>query len=240
MKEAYASVYRELHQKHWWWRARETVLLREIERAAPPSGWRRLLDVGCGDALFFDALARFGEVWGVESDPVVVRSDGPHRGRIHIGTLDASFTPDAPFGLILMLDVIEHIREPGLVLRRALELLEPSGAILVTVPAFPLIWTRHDDINEHVVRYTRASLAELVERSGLKVQSSRYLFHWLFPAKLATRALELVSAGSAKPASLPPAWVNRMLLQLSEFEEQALHRASLPFGSSLLAWLAPR
>jgi hypothetical protein len=108
--------------------------------------------------------------------------------------------------------------------------------LLVTVPAFPAVWTRHDDINEHVVRYTRASLESVLRAAGLRIESSRFLFHWLFPVKLAVRAIEGVTSGPPAPAGIPPGWLNSALRRLCVVEERALGWARLPFGTSLLAW----
>ncbi len=57
MDTTYAAVYPELYRKHWWWRVRERVLLRKIgSLLKTTSGTARILDVGCGAGLFFDAL----------------------------------------------------------------------------------------------------------------------------------------------------------------------------------------
>jgi SAM-dependent methyltransferase len=239
VRDDYAAAYRALYQRHWWWQAREAVLVGEIGGNAPAGGWGRILDVGCGDALFFDELERFGDVWGVESDASLVSEAGPYRSRVHIGGFDASFAAREPFGLVLMLDVLEHMHDPVAALRRVRELLEPSGALLVTVPAFPMAWTRHDDINEHVVRYTRRSLVEVLRAAELDLRSSRYLFHWLFPVKLAVRAVEAMRPGQPAPASIPPRWLNRALWAVSRAEERLLGWTRLPFGTSLLAWCVP-
>src|SRR5436190_189838 len=74
----YAQEYRELYERHWWWRARERFILDELARLRPAAGWGAILDVGCGDALFFDALSRFGDVEGVEPDASLVTPNGPH------------------------------------------------------------------------------------------------------------------------------------------------------------------
>ncbi|HYT94425.1 MAG TPA: class I SAM-dependent methyltransferase, partial [Gemmataceae bacterium] len=78
MNPEYAAAYRNLYERHWWWRAREAMLVREIEVHQPVGGWGKVLDVGCGDGLFFDELARFGEVWGVESDESLVPAHSRH------------------------------------------------------------------------------------------------------------------------------------------------------------------
>jgi hypothetical protein len=100
------------------------------------------------------------------------------------------------------------------------------------------LWTHHDDLNQHFIRYRKASLAAVAEQAGLMVLSSRYFFHWLFPVKLAVRGLERISRREPRPAVVPPAVLNRLLLGMTRMEEAALRPLHLPFGSSLLAWCA--
>jgi SAM-dependent methyltransferase len=231
----YAERYRELYEKHWWWRAREEFIVETLRRFEPPAGWQRILDVGCGDGLFFDRLIRFGEVEGIEPAGAVVSANGPHRLRIHIGPFDESFQPGRHYRLVLMLDVLEHIAEPGAALRRALELLEPDGLLVATVPAFDLIWTSHDVLNRHLRRYTKRTFRGLAEGAGFRMDREQYLFQWLFPLKLALRVAEkLVHSGPAVPG-IPPPWLNRTLYGLTRLEQKTLSALSPPFGSSLLA-----
>jgi SAM-dependent methyltransferase len=234
----YAAVYRDRYERHWWWRAREAMLVREIERRRPPGGWGSILDVGCGDGLFFDELSRVGEVWGVESDESLVPAESRHRPRIHIGPFDASFAPPRRFGLVVMLDVLEHLPDPVAALKHARHLLEPDGRVLITVPAFSVLWTHHDELNRHFVRYQKRSLDAVVGRAGLRTIASRYYFQWLFPVKLAVRGVELLSGREGDPARVPPPWLNRLLLRVTRLEQKALEPLNLPFGSSLLAWCA--
>lgn len=234
----YAAAYRDLYERHWWWRARESMLLREIEGHRPAAGWGSILDVGCGDGLFFDRLARFGEVWGVESDETLVPAGSRHRARIHLGSFDSGFQPGRRFDLVLMLDVLEHLADPVAALRKAAELLVPGGRVLITVPAFQVLWTGHDDLNRHFVRYRRRSLDPLIVGAGLRILSERYFFQWLFPVKLGLRALERFGVVPNAPAKLPPPWLNRVLVGVSQVEQMTIGRLGLPFGSSLLAWCA--
>jgi 2-polyprenyl-3-methyl-5-hydroxy-6-metoxy-1,4-benzoquinol methylase len=230
----YARRYRELYERHWWWRAREQFVLEVVRRQLPAGAPRSILDVGCGDGLLFDRLAEFGEVQGVESDPSLVGSANPHRHRIHIGPFDASFAPGKRYSLILMLDVIEHLPDPASALRRAVDLLEPDGLLVVTVPAFLLLWTTHDDLNHHFTRYTRHRFAMLARAAGVRVIRAEYFFHWLFPAKLAARLGEAVLHPRPAPPRIPPSWINEWLFRLSRLEQRLLTPLGLPFGSSLL------
>src|SRR5437763_7260054 len=119
MDAQYAAAYPELYRRHWWWRAREAILLRRIARLLRGRGPARILDVGCGAGLFFDALAQFGHVEGIEADRAAIADAGRWRPRIRTGELDASYASDAPLDLILLLDVLEHVSDPESLLRRA-------------------------------------------------------------------------------------------------------------------------
>jgi len=231
----YARRYRELYERHWWWRAREEFVLETVRRHLPAGGSRSILDVGCGDGLLFDRLAAFGEVQGVESDASLIGPANPHRHRIHVGPFDASFAPGKRYGLILMLDVLEHLPDPAGALRRAVDLLEPDGLLVVTVPAFRLLWTTHDDLNHHFTRYTKHRFAVLARAAGVRVIRAAYFFHWLFPAKLVTRLIEGVAHPRPSSPRVPARWINEPLYRLSRLEQRLLTPLGLPFGSSLLA-----
>jgi len=229
----YAAAYRDLYERHWWWRAREAFLLERLRAASGGGVDRRILDVGCGDALFFDELAAFGTVRGVEPDTDVL-SDGPWRAAIHPGTLE-TFSPEGPFDWILMLDVLEHIETPGAALARARELASDRASLFLTVPAFKSLWTRHDDLNHHFIRYDRTSLATELSGTGWKMAESEYFFHWLAPLKLLVRLKERLVKGTPRIERVPPRPLNDLALGVSTLERRLLSRFSIQFGTSMYA-----
>jgi SAM-dependent methyltransferase len=237
MNPEYALRYRELYEKHWWWRAREDLIMETLEHLIPPGAGGAILDVGCGDGLFFERLSRLGSVEGIEMDPTGVTTDGPWASRIRVQPFDESFQPARRYSLVLLLDVLEHFANPLPGLRRALELLEPRGAVVVTVPAFRALWTSHDVLNRHFTRYTRDSLGDLARRAGSRMESSRYFFQWMSPLKLAVRLTEAVLRPVPATPRIPPGWLNRALYRLSRLEQRTISRWPVPFGSSLLAVL---
>jgi 2-polyprenyl-3-methyl-5-hydroxy-6-metoxy-1,4-benzoquinol methylase len=234
MRADYGERYRELYEHHWWWRAREAVILNVLRAHRPPRGWGRILDVGCGDGLFFKALAEFGEVEGVESAPDLVDPELVGSGRVHVCSFDRTFQPGKRYSLILMLDVLEHLADPAGALQHALTLLEPDGTLLATVPAFNLLWTNHDVLNAHFTRYTKRAFHDLALQAGLRIESARYLFQWLFPAKLAARLGQRLFHTQPKPPGVPPRWINGALYQLSRLEERIVGSVPWPFGGSLM------
>ena len=265
MDPEFGKAYAELYRTHWWFRAREMVLLREIARilrnsssfssCSSPTGASvqraqdadssgssslanchqpRILDVGCGDALFFDRLTKIGDVEGIESEAALVGAYNPYRSRIHFGFLDENFRPSAPYDLVLLLDVLEHIKEPAPVLKRAVELLAPEGNVIITVPAFQALWTTHDDLNHHFVRYTKRSFQQLAANARMKIDHQRYLFQWTFLPKFGAHLVEAVLKPKPSIPRTPPRIINGLFAAISVGEAVLFENASVPFGGSLL------
>jgi len=237
MEAQYAAAYPDLYRNHWWWRVREDILLRKIRRLLAGKIRPRILDVGCGAGLFFEALQQIGHVEGIDSDQAAVERSGNWRSRIAVGELDDSYEADAPFDLILLLDVLEHVHNPDQPLRRAAGMLTPDGYVLVTAPAFNWLWTAHDDMNHHLTRYTANQMRRTIQGAGLVTLETGYMFQSLVIPKLLVRAREAMTLRSARVPSIPAPALNN-IIQLWFRAEYSLV-GWLPFGGSLLAIAAP-
>ena len=234
MDSKYGEAYRELFEKHWWWRSRTELIVGKVRQLEPASGWNRVLDIGCGDALFFDRLAEFGEVEGVEPTADLVSPDNPHRGRIHICPFDENFQPRKQYSLVLMLDVLEHLDDPAGALRHVLELLIPGGTVILTVPAFMQLWTNHDALNHHRTRFTKQSFRKVAQAAGFSTHEQRYLYHWTCPVKLGVGLMENVFHPEPESPKVPARWANEALYWASRLEQKTLSALPMPFGSSLM------
>lgn len=236
MELLYGRQYRELYLRHWWWRAREEALVRVLRRHLNSQGQLRILDVGCGDGLFFDRLAEFGNVEGVEPDGRLVNPASSHSARINIVPFDKNFRPEKHYGLLLMLDVLEHLDDPSQALECAYSLLEEWGALLLTVPAFQILWTNHDVINHHRIRYRRHTLFPLLRNAGFSISEALYWYQWAVPVKLAVRMVERILPSQPSLPRIPPEWLNRLLYQVSRIEQDTLGASGIPFGSTLMVY----
>ena len=232
MRAEYAAKYEDLYTRHWWWRAREEFVVAMLRRLRIGTS-NAILDVGCGNGLFFPRLEEFGTVEGIELDGSLISNDNPYRERITIAPFDSKFESQKRYSLILMLDVLEHFEDPVPAVKRAIELLQPRGIIVATVPAFNLLWTAHDEINRHYLRYTKRSFAELAQQAGMHIRSWRYFFHWLWPLKLAVRCKEKLFSAQPGLPRIPPPPINGIFYGLARFEQALLRATPLPFGNSL-------
>ena len=166
MEPLYAGQYRELYERHWWWRAREGILLSILKRLLGGATGLRILDVGCGDGLFFPKLEQFGTVEGIEPDEAVFETDSPD-GRIFRGTLE-EFWPAHRYDVILLLDVIEHMsEEEGRRFVRALiPHLNPNGMVVIGTPSiYSFPYQSPLSQASHVKCYDREELMSILDES---------------------------------------------------------------------------
>ncbi|HJR21339.1 MAG TPA: methyltransferase domain-containing protein [Dongiaceae bacterium] len=161
---------------HWYYVSKGRALLEFLgqQRAVD------LLDVGAGSGYFSKLLLGADVAQrALCVDPAypAPRSELSAGKQIRFVSEAEMASPD----LVLMMDVIEHVDDDVGLLRKYADFLGQHGTILVTVPAFQFLWSRHDVFLEHKRRYTRASLHRTIEAAGLTVVRTRYFFSLLFP-----------------------------------------------------------
>jgi SAM-dependent methyltransferase len=230
----FAQQYERRYRTHWWFRARESLLknaLKNIHFATSPA----ILDVGCGNGLGFEMLDPIGDAEGVEGDSNIVSPDGPNASRIFVGDFVSDYTPDKRFDLITMFDVLEHFENRAAVLEKIRTLLNPGGRLLLSVPALPWVWTHHDDLNHHYIRYTKQSLRNELLSEGFSETSLEYHFTWLVPVKFLFRMKERIMTSSSDSMEVPAPWFNKTLYTLARLEQQFFTlKAPAPVGTSIV------
>jgi SAM-dependent methyltransferase len=85
---------------------------------------------------------------------------------------------DESFDAVLCGEVLEHLADDAAAVAGFRRVLKPGGLCIVTVPAWPRLWTFCDDYAGHHRRYGRDALVTLFESSGLRVL---YVGNWGFP-----------------------------------------------------------
>jgi methionine biosynthesis protein MetW len=146
---------------------------------------RRVLDVGCATGYLGEVLMERGcRVKGVELDEAAALEAAKVLDEVVVADLEqvdlAERFGDEKFDVIVFGDVLEHLRDPGRLLRSAAQLLDEGGSFVISVPnvthaALRLAllqgrWTYTDRgllDSTHVTFFTRASLIGLIRDSGL-------------------------------------------------------------------------
>lgn len=242
MKHDFVHEYADLEQWHWWFRGRQNILERILQREMPAGPARAILSVGCGPAEGLKWLVPLagsqGRVVGI--DRVAIYGNNLPQGvEFFTGSLEENAFPDSTFDVILALDVLEHLENDTAGLRAIVRLLKPGGLLVITVPAFPFLWGSHDLVSEHYRRYTKCSLRSLLQREHVDDARITYFNTLLFPVA-ATIRIGRRLLGTAKHArsdfkGQSPGLLNNVLTGLLSAEKYLIHHVPLPFGTSLLA-----
>jgi len=188
--------------------------------------------------LAFDALSRFGDVYGLEPDPLLVDSCPQWRNRIEMTKFGRDYSSPRKYDLVLMLDVLEHIKDDRGAIAGIWNLLNPGGQLVLTVPALKSLWTVHDEINLHFRRYSGRCLRQVLIDQGFEVLRIDYCFTWSLGLMYVRKLLlgEKLRPNRDYSVRVPPEPINALFFGLSRVEQWLMHRrVRLPIGSSLLA-----
>ncbi len=181
-----------------------------------------ILDVGAGSGVFTRQLLDSG--FAQRGVCVDAAYDANHV-ETHNGC-EISFVrrvDEVPQKLILMMDVLEHVDDDIRLLREYTDRMPLGGRVLITVPAFQLLWSGHDVFLEHRRRYTLSHIEKVAQQADLRVLKGRYFYGGLFPLVAAKRLLDRfqLSAGRTEAKSqlkLMPSLVNNALVRIHDVE----------------------
>lgn len=190
-------------RRHPWERARLQILEGLLRTTTPHRRLEReiVIDVGCGDLFVAGELARrwpaskfVGVDIAFDAKTLELLRKSITVPNLHVFSSmdDAVKFLAGPATVILLNDVIEHVPDDVEFLRTivASGLVAAGTRVLISVPAFQSLWTRHDVFLGHYRRYNRALLQRSARAAGLTAVTDGYFFLSLLPIRAAQAMLE--------------------------------------------------
>lgn len=221
---------------YWWFVGRRRLVMRLLQPyLLGGEGW--ILDAGCGTGAMLSELKALGRVVGLDIEPLALRY-ARQRGEFPLiqARLESLPFRDKTFRAITALDVLEHLPDDRPALKELWRVLQPQGVLVITVPAYRFLWSKHDVALRHYRRYTARELKQRLDEAGFEVRKLSYAVSLLFAPILLFRWMDrwrrTPPAATLVPVS--PA-VNRWLIRLQEWEARLVQRLNLPFGVSIVA-----
>ncbi|MFH1995688.1 MAG: glycosyltransferase [Candidatus Omnitrophota bacterium] len=228
----------ELEKEHWWYTSRRKLVKRLIDLLNLPSP--RILDIGTGTGFNLLHLGTISKIFGIDISWQAIEFC-KRRGLTSLAQCAAermSFA-DKTFDVVTCLDLLEHVSNPVEVLLEVKRVLKDDGKVIITVPAFKTLWSRHDEALCHLRRYKRDSLTGDLEEAGLKPEKMNYFLFVSFLAVTPARILRKILVPKKRPVSdtttLPPAFLNYFLKVIFNLETKITDRVSVPLGTTLYA-----
>lgn len=167
---------------HWYYQSKADAMLA----LAAQCEFTSILDVGAGSGFFSKVMLR--------------RTNAINATCLDIGYIEnlvslvgnkrLSFCREIEHSeadLILMMDVLEHIKDDVNFLKHYIDKCPSGASFLISVPAFNFMWSKHDVFLKHYRRYTLGHLLKVVQDAGLKPVHSSYYFGLVFIIPLILR-----------------------------------------------------
>lgn len=223
-------------QETYWWHVHKREFLLHLAEQKP---YRRVLEIGTGGGRLTDGLKCPALRITMDLSVRHVRPGGVVAG------LPRGCFKSGVFDLVILSDVLEHLDQPVEALKTVRRIMTEDGRCLITVPAWPSLWSSHDIFYGHKKRYTPSTLrAELLE-AGFRMEKKGWIFFMPLWAVFVLRAVRIVGENLgvlARPDApqsrfvLFPAVINRLCLTYLRWIEQPLAvRWRLPVGATLAA-----
>ena len=237
-RKVYEQMAR-LDGRHWWFTARRRILEGVIKRIVRPPPDARILELGAGTGHNLAMLSRFGEVEASELDPIARELATERLGKPVVAAAlpDLAMFKADSYDLVALLDVLEHVSDDTGSIAAIRGLLKPGGALLLTVPINPWMWSAHDAAHHHHRRYRKKEIGRLAREAGYEIELLSPFNSLLFPPIAAVRLLGKLTGKDDSDDALPPAPVNRILDGVFGLERGLVGRVPMPFGVSLAAVL---
>jgi len=115
-------------------------ILQWVEQERPAE----VLEFGTATGYLSSEMAKLGcDVTGVEQDAEMAELARPHCNKLIVGDIEnLEFSELGQYDAVIFGDVLEHLRDPQMVLKNVTKVLKPGGKVLMSLPNVANIWVR--------------------------------------------------------------------------------------------------
>lgn len=223
-------------EKQHWWHIVKRALIKQFIKGKNLN----ILVVGVGGGIICDELRIFGHhVIGMDISPVSCEYVNRKGG---IPVINGDLEKPLPFAkesfdFIIIADVLEHLDNDNQLLTEAFLCLKFQGSVIITVPAYPHMWSLWDKRLHHKRRYSLAAIKRKVNEAGLRIYKASYYHMLLYPLVYIYRIILRLPKGKCTEKSDFTVFPNKLVSGFFTFyyalERFLLKIVNLPFGLSI-------
>jgi SAM-dependent methyltransferase len=231
------DVEAKVESFHWWFFVRRRLLRRLLHSLDLPQEFSAM-DIGCGTGSNLRILGSLGlyKVVGLDRS-LYALSLAKKKANLPFVSGDINNLPirSNSIGLIIALDILEHINNDLNAIRELYQVLRKGGILILTVPAFNFLWGTQDIVTGHKRRYLRKEIANKLREVGFEISRSSYFnFLLFFPILMARRMIHLLGLKIASENEINSPLINFLFKAIFSMEVYVFKYFSFPFGVSIL------
>jgi 2-polyprenyl-3-methyl-5-hydroxy-6-metoxy-1,4-benzoquinol methylase len=179
-----AEIYGEDYYAPWGVETAEAIdamkrmTFEPMLAACEPGPGRTVLDLGCATGSFLAEAARRGATtYGIDlnAGAVAVAQERVPEAQLHAGVAADLPFEGVSFDAVVMIDFIEHVRDPEAELEVVRTITHPGSRLVISTPRVDSLlratarkhWPQYRE--EHLTYFSRAGLAALLSRTGFSI-----------------------------------------------------------------------
>lgn len=174
-KKEYEIMFR-FEDDYWWYIALRGLTLSFINKFSHKKDNMRILDAGCGTGGLLARISAF-KAYGLDVSEEAMKFCKIRKLRnvIRASVCNIPFSRDS-FDLIVSLDVLYYfgVMNDIIVLREFCRVLNRGGILLLNLPAYNFLQSKHDKAVHIKHRYIHKELKEKVKKAGFKIEKISY------------------------------------------------------------------
>lgn len=248
--EAYKMLAKR-QDSYWWHRARRFLASFLLKKYGLKNGCR-WIDLGCGPGGNLGLLKNFDPslIVGGDLSPIALVEAKNHRNGAILVRMDINESfpfRDGTFDVATIFNVLYHswVKDENPVLSEVFRILAPGGLLLITEPAFPVLFREMDEIAMGNKRYRLKEIKVLSKKSGFSVLFESYFTSFGFPLLLGNKILQKIKGkeenkGFVQAADMKSfnSSANQLFYQAGKAEARLLlNGLTMPVGTTLITVL---
>ena len=242
MDKQYELKYHRLEENYWWFRARRDIIFRLL-RQLDVSYSSKIIDLGCSGGRLIDFLRKkgFRNISGIDisREAIIECKKRGIKDTFVRNCINTKFK-NKEFDILIASDILEHIETDSEAMREWNRILKTDGILIVFVPAFNFLWSKHDEVNHHYRRYSQVKLANDLKKHKFRILKISY---WNFSLFIPVSFIRIIQHFTPEKHKVNgdqlfqlPYMVNKALTCLLEMENRLLEKALIyPYGLSVFA-----
>jgi SAM-dependent methyltransferase len=227
-----------LEDSYWWYRGLHKILSDQLDRRVIKSRHLSILDAGCGTGKILELAGAYGSVCGIDNSCEALRFVKLRDDKSRLLQGDVSQLPfkNDVFDVLISFDVLCTLDNDIKALKEFHRGLKSSGLLMLNLPSYNLLFSRHDAAVFTKRRYCKKEVIKLLTDNGFKIERATYWNTFLFPVEVFIRIFNkfLPKSNCKSDLHCLPWLINYLLTQVISLEVLLIKRFNFPFGLSLL------
>ena len=215
---------------HWWFQARKKIIEGIIKKKLRKN--LCILDFGAGSGINVEMLSKFGFVNIYEPHKETkkyLQTKYSNKKKFRV----LNKINNMKFDLIILADVLEHIRNDKDQIMKLNKNLNQNGHILITVPAYQFLFSSKDSVLKHFRRYNKQEIKEIFKQFNTIILTY-YNFLLFLPAALAIIIFKILKFKFINTVeNSPNQLISKILFNTFVVEKKFINVVNFPFGLSI-------